>query len=74
LFFGSERAGQRSAVIYTLIENRRMHSLEPRAWLKDVLERLPTTSNRQVEQLTPLNWKRAGEKRCRKNAPVQKAA
>jgi hypothetical protein len=44
LFFGSEEAGQRSAVIYTLIENCRMHGVEPRAYLKDVLERLPTTT------------------------------
>ena len=39
LFFGSEEAGQRSAVIYTLIENCRMHGVEPYTYLKDVLER-----------------------------------
>jgi hypothetical protein len=38
LFFGSVEAGQRSAVIYTLIENCRMHGAEPYAYLKDVLE------------------------------------
>ncbi len=59
LFFGSEEAGQRSAVIYTLIENCRMHGVEPYTYLKDVLERLPTTTNQQVAQLTPLNWKKA---------------
>jgi transposase len=58
LFFGSEEAGQRSAVIYTLIENCRMHGVEPYTYLKDVLERLPTTTNQQVAQLTPLNWKK----------------
>jgi transposase len=59
LFFGSEEAGERSAVIYTLIENCRMHGVEPYAYLKDVLERLPTMTNQQVAQLTPLNWKNA---------------
>jgi transposase len=59
LFFGSEEAGQRSAVIYTLIENCRRHGVEPCACLKDVLERLPGTTNQQVGQLTPQNWKKA---------------
>lgn len=61
LFFGSEEAGQRSAVMYTLIENCRMHGVEPYAYLKDVLERLPRTTNQQVAQLTPLHWKQARE-------------
>jgi hypothetical protein len=59
LFFGSEEAGQRSAVIYTLIENCRLHGVEPYTYLKDVLERLPRTTNREVDQLTPLKWKQA---------------
>jgi transposase len=59
LFFGSEEAGQRSAVIYTLIENCRLHGVEPYTYLKDVLERLPHTTNREVNQLTPLKWKQA---------------
>ena len=68
LFFGSEEAGERSAVIYTLIENCRMHGVEPYTYLKDVLERLPTTTNQQVAQLTPLNWKKA------QRSPVELAA
>jgi len=59
LFFGSEEAGQRSAVVYTLIENCRLHGVEPYAYLKDVLERLPTCTNQNVDQLTPLKWKQA---------------
>ena len=59
LFFGSEEAGQRSAVMYTLIENCRLHGVEPYAYLKDVLERLPRTTNQEVAQLTPLNWQKA---------------
>jgi hypothetical protein len=59
LFFGSEEAGQRSAVIYTLIENCRLHGVEPYTYLKDMLERLPHTTNREVDQLTPLKWMQA---------------
>jgi transposase len=61
LFFGSEEAGQRNAVIYTLIQNCRMHGVEPHAYLKDVLERLPTTTNQQVQSLTPANWHKERE-------------
>ncbi len=59
LFFGSEEAGERSAVIYTLVANCRMHGVEPCTYLKDVLERLPTATNQTVAQLTPLAWKKA---------------
>jgi transposase len=59
LFFGSEEAGVRSAVIYTLVANCRLHGVEPHAYLKDVLERLPTATSQTVAQLTPLNWKKA---------------
>jgi len=62
LFFGSEEAGGRNAVIYTLIENCRMHGVEPLEYLKDVLERLPRVTNQQVADLTPLNWKKVRQK------------
>jgi transposase len=65
LFFGSEEAGQRSAVIYTLIENCKRHGVEPYSYLKDVLERLPTTTNQEVGQLTPQNWKKARQQQVR---------
>ncbi len=65
LFFGSEEAGQRSAVLYTLIENCRRQGVEPYTYLKDVLERLPTTTNQEIGQLTPLNWKKARQQQDR---------
>jgi hypothetical protein len=68
LFFGSEVAGQRSAVIYTLIENCRLHGVEPYTYLKDVLERLPSTTNQKVAQLTPLQWKRARQSAAKQAA------
>ena len=57
LFFGSAEAGQRSAVIYTLIANCRLHGVEPYTYLKDVLTRLPHCTNQNVADLTPRRWK-----------------
>jgi tRNA(Leu) C34 or U34 (ribose-2'-O)-methylase TrmL len=68
LFFGSEEAGLRSAVMYTLIENCRLHGVEPYAYLKDVLERLPRTTNQEVARLTPLNWQKARQAALKKAA------
>ena len=50
------------------VENCRLHGVEPCAYLKDVLERLPTTTNQQIAQLTPLNWKLARQPELRRAA------
>lgn len=69
MFFGSEEAGRRNAVVYTLIQNCRMHGVEPYTYLKDLLERLPGMTNQDpVDQLTPLNWKKTREKSLRQAA------
>lgn len=68
LFFGSEAAGRRNAAIYTLIQNCRMHGVEPCGYLKDVLERLPTTTNQQVAELTPRKWQQAREQSLKQAA------
>lgn len=56
LFIGAPEAGERSAIIYTLIENCRKLGINPHEYLKDVLTRLPSMKNHQVEQLLPANW------------------
>jgi transposase len=62
LFFGSDQAGTRNAVIFTLVQNCRMHGVNPYEYLKDVLERLPRMTNQdRLDQSTPLNWKKARE-------------
>jgi hypothetical protein len=38
---------------------RWLHGVEPYTYLKDVLERLRRTTNREVDQLMPLKWKQA---------------
>lgn len=69
LFFGSEEAGTRNAVVMTLVQNCRMHGVNPEEYLKDVLERLPHMTNQdRVDQLTPLNWKKARAQSLRQAA------
>lgn len=53
LFAGSERAGQRAAVIQTLLGTAKLNGLNPADWLKDTLEKLPTWPNRRIDELLP---------------------
>lgn len=55
LFAGSERAGQRAAVIQTLLGTAKLNGLDPAAWLKDTLERLPNWPNRRIDELLPFS-------------------
>lgn len=69
LFFGSEEAGTRNAVVLTLVQNCRMHGVNPEEYLKDVLERLPRLTNQaDLKQLTPRQWKQAREQALRQAA------
>ena len=53
LFAGSERAGKRAAVIQTLLGTAKLNGLDPSAWLKDTLEKLPAWPNRRIDELLP---------------------
>lgn len=57
LFIGEANAGERSAILYTLVENCRRRALDPYAYLRDVLSRLPHMTNRQIKEVTPSAWK-----------------
>jgi len=59
LFIGEANAGQRSAIIYTVIESCRRRGLDPYAYLRDVLTRLPSMTNRQIPEVTPQAWAKA---------------
>lgn len=56
LFVGAAEAGERSAIIYTVIESCRRRGLDPYAYLRDVLTRLPQMTNRQIPDVTPAAW------------------
>ncbi|WP_423459494.1 IS66 family transposase [Ottowia sp. VDI28] len=60
LFAGSLRGGQRAAAIMSLIQSARLNGHDPYAYLKDVLERLPTHKNSQISKLLPHRWTPAG--------------
>lgn len=54
LFTGSERAGRRAAAIQSLLATAKLNGIEPAAWLKDTLEKLPTRPNNRIDELLPL--------------------
>lgn len=56
LFAGSELAGQRAAVVMSLVQSAKLHGHDPWAYLKDVLERLPGHPNDRIEELLPHRW------------------
>ena len=45
LFAGFDRAGQRAAAIQTLLGTAKLNGIDPAAWLRDTLEKLPTWPN-----------------------------
>ena len=60
LFIGHPDAGQRSAIIYSIVVSCQRHGKDPNAYLRDVLSRLPRMSNQDdLEQLTPAKWQPA---------------
>lgn len=61
LFIGEAGAGQRGAIIYTLIECCRRRGLNPSTYLRDVLTRLPHMTNHQVQEVTPEAWGKSRE-------------
>jgi transposase len=62
LFAGSDRGGERAAVMYTLIQTARLNDVDPQAWLADVLARINEHNIRQLDQLLPWNWKATAAK------------
>lgn len=56
LFAGSLRAGKRAAAIMSLVHSARINGHDPFAYLKDILERLPTHPASQIDELLPHRW------------------
>lgn len=70
LFAGSEDGGKRAATIYSLIGTRKLLGIEPFAYLRDVLERLPTHPASRIEELTlGAGWQRAPRAECQPIEP-----
>ena len=56
LFAGSLRAGKRAAAIMSLIHSARLNGHDPYAYLRDVMERLPTQPASRITELLPHLW------------------
>jgi transposase len=74
LFVGSQQAGERAAVVLSLIESAKLNGHDPWAYLKDVFERLPTLKQRDLAQLLPHNWRPPGNAAAADSAPVAAVA
>jgi transposase len=59
LFVGEAGAGQRGAIIYTIMECCRRRNIDPYTYLRDVLTRLPHMTNRQIPEITPEAWSKS---------------
>lgn len=68
LFCGSDRGGQRAAVMYSLIGTAKLNGVDPQAWLADVLARIAGHPASRLDELLPWNWQ------SRKLEPVAQAA
>lgn len=67
LFFGSPEAGERSAILYSLLLSAKAQGVDPQAYLRDLIERLPTAKTSDLDDLTPANWA-AAHKAAQPNA------
>jgi transposase len=57
LFCGSDEGGHRAAILYCVVATCKAHDIDPWAYLRGVLERIPTHPNRRRAELLPRNWK-----------------
>mgnify|MGYP001822771709 CR=1 FL=1 len=56
LFCGSDRGGERAAVMYSLIGTAKLNDVDPQAWLADVLARIADHPAQHLTDLLPWNW------------------
>jgi transposase len=56
-FAGSDEGGRRAAAVYSLITTCKLNDVDPRAWLADVLAKLPDHPAQRIDELMPWNWK-----------------
>ena len=56
LFAGSDSGGRTAAVLYTMTQTCRRHGLDPFAYLRDVLARLPNSDSDDLTPFLPGHW------------------
>jgi transposase len=57
LFAGSERGGERAALMYSLIQTCKLNNVDPQAWLAFALARIADHPINRLRDLLPWNWK-----------------
>lgn len=57
LFAGSELAGQRAAVVMSLVQSAKLNGLDPWAYLGDVLARIHSHPSQRLDELLPHRWR-----------------
>ena len=63
LFAGSDRGGDRAAIMYTLISMAKSNDIDPQTWLADVLTRIAEHPARTLDELLPWNSKTGQQKK-----------
>lgn len=53
LFIGSELAGQRAAMVMSLVQSAKLNGHDPWAYLRNALARLPMHLNSRIDELLP---------------------
>jgi transposase len=56
-FVGSELAGQRAAVVMSLVQSAKLNGLDPWAYLRDVLARIHAHPSQRIDELLPHRWR-----------------
>ena len=57
LFVGNPEAGQNLAILQSIVATCRLQSVNPLAYLEDVLVRVQTHPASRIDELLPANWK-----------------
>ena len=55
LFAGSDKGGERAAVVLSLIQTVKLNGLDPEAYLRDVLTRIADHLINRIDELLPWN-------------------
>ena len=54
---GSDRGGERAALMLTLIQTARLNGIDPQAWLADILACIAEHPVSRLDELMPWNWR-----------------
>jgi transposase len=64
-FAGSDEGGCRAAAVYSLVETCKLNDIDPRAWLAEVLAKLPDHPAHRIGEMMPWVWKARQEAAAR---------